>query len=133
MPGAEKEALTIEPWAVGIGLATLAVVGSVAVFTAWDRAQTTALEAVVTPTAVGDPHYVRKPPSGAGPIGLKYQGQKLDMVTEDKIRDSKLIRVGTDDSGVYWLYRPEEENQGLPKDRFLMKVGTNDFIEVTGE
>jgi hypothetical protein len=40
--------------------------------------------------------------------------------------------VGSDDSGVYSLYRPEEEKD-LPKERFLMKVNPNEFIEVTGE
>jgi hypothetical protein len=54
------------------------------------------------------------------------------MVTESKIRDSKLIRVGTDDSGVYTLYRLEDEKQ-MPKDHLLMKVKPNEFIEVTPE
>jgi hypothetical protein len=133
MPGAEKEALTIEPWAAGIGLATLALVASVALFTAWDRAHTAALEAVITPTAVGDTHYVRGPAGRSGPIGLKYQGRNLDVVLESKVRDSRLIRVGTDDSGVYSLYRPEDEKEALLKDRFFMKVGPNQFIEVTEE
>jgi hypothetical protein len=131
MPSAEKEAVTIEPWAVGIGLGTLVLVASVAVFTAWDRAHTGAQEDVVTPTAVGDTHFVQEPAGGKGPIGLKYEGQKLDVVSESKIRDSKLIQAGTDDSGVYSLYRLEEEEG--KKGRLFMKVGLNEFVEVVGE
>lgn len=134
MPGAEKEAVTIEPWAAGIGLGTLVLVGCVAAFTAWERMgnSNAGLETVITPTAVGDTHYVQPPVSGTGSIGIKYQGQKLDMVTEDKVRDSKVLRVGNDDSGVYSLYRPEVDKD-LAKERFYMKVKTNDFMEVTGE
>ena len=117
----------------GIALATLGLVASVAIFTAWDRAHTAGLEQVITPTAVGDAHYVKEPSTRLGAIGLTYNGQKLDMVSERKFRDAKLIRVGSDDSGVYSLYRPEDENEGLPKDRFFMKVQPNEFIEVTGE
>ena len=133
MPTAEKEALAIEPWMAGIALATLVLVGGVAGFTVWDRAHTAMLEEVVTPTAVGDRHFVQEPTGRLGPIGLKYQGRKLDMLSESKVRDAKLIHVGTDDSGVYSLYRPEDEKEGLPKDRFYMKVKPNEFIEVTGE
>jgi len=133
MPGAEKEAVTFEPWAAGIALATLALVASVAVFTAWDRRQTAALEQVAMPTAVGDAHYVQVPAGRAGPIGLKYQGRKLEMVSEAKFRDAKLIHAATDDSGVYSLYRPEDEKAALPKDRFYMKVKPNEFMEVMGE
>jgi hypothetical protein len=133
MPSVEKEAQTIEPWAAWIALATLVLVSCVAGFTAWDRAHTAALETVITPTAVGDTHYIEVPNAGSGPIGLKYQGQALDMVAESKIRDSRLVRVGTDDSGAYSLYRLEDEKEGLPKDRFYIKVKTNDFMEVSVE
>jgi len=133
MPGVEKEAQTIEPWAAGIGLGTLVLVASVAVFTAWDRAHNTALEDVITPTAVGDTHYVQEPAGDTGAIGLKYQGRNLDMVSESKIRDAKLLRMGTDDSGVYSLYRLEDEKEGSQKERLFMKVATNEFMEVTGE
>ena len=68
MPSVEKEALTMEPWAVGIGLATLLVVGCVALFAAWDRTHTGQLEQVITNTAVGDTHLVTEPPSGKGPV-----------------------------------------------------------------
>ena len=133
MPGAEKEPLTIEPWMAGIALATLALVAGVAVFTAWDRAHTVALEVAITPTAVGDAHYVQEPAGRAGLIGLKYLGRNLDMLSESKVRDAKLLRAGVDDSGVYSLYRPEDDKAGLPKDRFFMKVKPNEFIEVTEE
>jgi hypothetical protein len=80
---------------------------------------------------VGDTHFVQEPAGGKGPIGLKYEGQKLDVVSESKIRDSKLIQAGTDDSGVYSLYRLEEEEG--KKGRLFMKVGLNEFVEVVGE
>jgi hypothetical protein len=131
MPAAEKEALTIEPWAMWIGLGTLVLVTSVAIFTAWDRAHTGSLEEVITPTAVGDTHFVEEPAGGKGPIKLKYQGQELDMVSESKIRDAKLIQVGTDDSGVYSLYQTDEDEG--KKGRLFMKVGVNEFMEVTPE
>jgi len=133
MPSVEKEAVTIEPWMAGIALATLALVAGVAVFTAWDRAHTVALEVAITPTAVGDAHYVQEPAGRAGLIGLKYLGRNLDMLSESKVRDAKLLRAGVDDSGVYSLYRPEDDKAGLPKDRFFMKVKPNEFIEVTEE
>jgi hypothetical protein len=133
MPAADKEALTIEPWAMRIGLAAVVLVASTALFTAWDRAHTGALEAVVAPTAVGDTHYVPEPPGGNGPTGLKYQGQPLDMVSESKVRDAMLIEVGVDDSGVYSLYRPADPADALPKGSYYMKVKTNEFIEVSAE
>ena len=117
----------------GIALATLAVVAAVAVLTAWDRAHTAALEVVITPTAVGDAHYIQEPVGRTGPVGLTYQGRKLDMLSETKFRDAKLIRVAMDDSGVYSLYRPQDEKEGLPKERFFMKLKTNEFIEVTAQ
>jgi len=133
MPAADKEALTIEPWAAWIGLAILAVVAGVALFTLWDRAHTVTLEVVLQPTAVGDTHCVPAPPGGKGPIGLTYQGRKLDMLSESKIRDSKLLRAAVDDSGLYILYRPGDDQEALPKDRFLVKVKTDDFMVVTPE
>jgi hypothetical protein len=133
MPGPDKEAVTIEPWAFGIGLGTLVLVASVAAFTAWDRTHTASLEEVITETAVGDTHFIQEPKGRTGPIGLKYQGQNLDMVSENKIRDSKLIRVGADDSGVYSVYRLEEEKEGSKNERLFMKAGANEFVEVTEE
>lgn len=133
MPGADKEARTIEPWAAGIGMGTLILVATVAVFTAWDRAHTATHERAVTPTAVGDTHYVPEPATRIGPLGLSYEGRKLDMLSENKIRDSKLIRVGADDSGAYSLYRPQDESEGLPKEHFYMKAKPNEFLEVTAE
>jgi hypothetical protein len=131
MPSPVKEALTIEPWAVGIGLGTLVLVAAMAAFTAWDRAQTGQLEEVITPTAVGDMHFVPEPAGGTGAIGLEYQGRKLDMAGASKIRDAKMLRVGTDESGVYTLYRLDEKEG--KKERLFMKVGVNEFIEVTAE
>jgi len=131
MPGADKEAVTIEPWAAGIGLATLALVAGVAVFTAWDRTRTSTIEQVITPTAVGDTHFVQEPHPGTGPIGLKFEGHKLDMLSESKIRDSKLLRTAMDDSGIYSIYHLEDEEG--KKQRLFMKVGVNEFIEVSQE
>jgi hypothetical protein len=131
MPAPEKEAVTIEPWAAGIGLATLALVAAVAIYTAWDRTRTSTIEQVTTPTAVGDTHFVQEPTSSAGPIGLKFEGRKLDMLSESKIRDSKLLRTATDDSGIYSIYHIEDEEG--KKQRLFMKVGVNEFIEVTQE
>ncbi len=133
MTSADKEAVTLDPWMIWIGLATLGVVAAMAAFTVWDATRTASLEVVETPTAVGDASYVQEPATKQGPIGLKYQGRKLDMVSESKVRDSKVTRVGTDDSGVYWLYVPEDPAEALPKDKYYMKTATNEFIEVTQE
>jgi hypothetical protein len=131
MPSADREAPTIEPWAAGIGLGTLTLVAGVAVFTAWDRMHTASLEEVITPTAVGDSHFAQEPAGGAGPVGLEYQGRKLDMVAESKIRDAKMIRMGVDESGFYTIYRIEED--AGKKGRLFLKVGINEFMEVTPE
>jgi hypothetical protein len=131
MPNADKEAPAIEPWAAVIGLGTLLLVAGVAAFTAWDRMHTASLEEVITPTAVGDTHFAREPAGGAGPVGLEYQGRKLDMTAESKIRDAKMIRVGMDETGVYTIYRLEE--QAGKKERLFLKVGLNEFMEVTPE
>ncbi len=128
---ADKEALAIEPWAAGIGLGTLALVAGVAIFTAWDRSHTGTMEEVITPTAVGDMHFVQAPAGGTGPVGLEYEGRKLDMVGESKIRDAKMIRVGADASGAYTVYRLEDKRG--KKERLFMKVGLNKFMEVTEE
>ena len=132
MPAAEKDPDTIEPWPAAIAGALVVLIAGVAIFTAWDRVHNSVRESVVNSSAVGDTHYVRLPATRTGPTGLKYQGRALDILSESKIRDSKLVRVGAEDSGMYGLYRFEDEKQ-LPKDHYLMKVSTNDFIEVTGE
>jgi hypothetical protein len=134
MPTADKEAATIEPWAAAIGLALLVIVTGVTIFTAWDRMRNGALEEVVTPTAVGDMHFVPEPSGGAGSVGLQYKGRKLDMAGAAKLRDSKLIRVGMDDTGVYTLYRLEEEKQeGAHPEQLYLKIGVNEFMRVTPE
>ena len=134
MPRAEQDATKpIDPWAKGIALATLLVVGCVAVFTAWDRAHTSSLEQVITPTAVGDEHYVPEPKANTGPIGLKYLGRALAMVAESKVRDATLLRIGADDSGAYSVYSPEDEKAALPTDHYFMKVKPNVFMEVSAE
>jgi hypothetical protein len=133
MPAAEKEAVTLEPWMAWIGLSTLLVVVSVAVFSVWDRAHLSDLETVNAPTAVGDAHYVRIPAGATGAIGLKFQGRQIDMISETKFLDAKLIHIAEDDSGVYSLYQPEDQTQGFPKDRYFMKVKPDDYIEVKQE
>jgi len=133
MPSTDKEALTMEPWAAVIGLATLALITCVAAFTAWDRFHNASLETVITPTAVGDTHFVKEPPARTGPIGLKYQGRQLDMVEEDKFRDAKLLQAGTDDSGLYWLYLPEDEKDAIPAGRYYMKIADDSYMQVTQE
>jgi hypothetical protein len=130
MASPDKEAPSIEPWAARIGIATLVLVAGVAIFTAWERAHTSSLEEVITPTAVGDMHFVPVPAGGKGAISLKYQGHTLDMVSESKLRDAKLLRAGTDDSGIYSLYRLDEEGKN---GRLFMKVGVDEFIEVKPE
>jgi hypothetical protein len=131
MPSADKEAPTIEPWAAGIGLGTLAIVAGMAVFTAWDRAHVGALEEAITPTAVGDTHLAQEPAGGTGPTGLQYLGRKLDMVRDTKMQDAKMIRLGTDASGMYAVYRLEDEEG--KKERLFLKVAVNEFMEVTQE
>jgi hypothetical protein len=134
MPAADKEVQTIEPWAAWIGVATLVVVAAVAAFSLIEHFQTGQIDRVVMPTAVGDDHYIQEPAGGAGSIGLKYQGHKLAKISEDKVRDSRLIRIGTDDSGVYSIYRPEGEKElSLPKDHYYMKTAPDIFMEVTAQ
>jgi hypothetical protein len=132
MPSADKEAVTLEPWAIGIGAGTLALVTAVALFTAWDHAHTASLETVSSPTAVGDTHFVTVPKGATGPIGIKYQGAALDFVAESKIRDAKLVQLGVDDTSVYSIYRLDEDKD--EKDgRYFVKAGDNDFVEVRKE
>jgi hypothetical protein len=65
---------------------------------------------------------------------LKFQGQPLDMVSEEKIRDSRLLQAAKDDSGVYTLYRPDNEKEDpLPKGQFYIKVRPNIFIQAAPE
>jgi len=132
MPSADKEAVTIEPWAAVIGGGTLVLVTAVAIFTAWDHAHTLSLETVSMPTAVGDMHFVTVAKGATGPIGLKYQGDSLDFVAESKIRDAKLVQVGMDDTGVYSIYRMDEEKDAK-NERLFVKAGDNDFVEVRKE
>jgi hypothetical protein len=129
MPSPDKEAVTIEPWAAVVGIGTLLLVTAMAIFTAWDHAHTASLETVATPTAVGDTHYVPKLQAASGPIGINYQGAPLEFVAESKIRDAKLIQIGMDDTGVYSVYRLDEEKEGK-NERLFLKAGDNDFVEV---
>jgi hypothetical protein len=132
MPSADKEAVTIEPWAAAVGAGTLVLVTAVALFTAWDHAHTASLETVAAPTAVGDTHFVTVQKGATGAIGLKYQGDAVDFVAENKIRDARLVQVGMDDTGVYSIYRLDDDKD--EKDgRYFVKAGDNDFVEVRKE
>lgn len=129
----DKEAAAIEPWAMVIGVGTMLVVAGVAAFTAWDRLHVAQEEEIMTPTAVGDMHFVKAPASGAGPIGLLYQGKMLDMVSESKVRDSRMVRVGADDNGNYTIYGEDDEASKGRKGALFMKVGVNEFMAVKQE
>ena len=73
------------------------------------------------------------PPEAKRSTIVKYNSRVLDMVSDRNILDAKLLRAGSDDTGFYSLYRPENESEPLVKGHFLLKVKTNQFIEVTPE
>jgi hypothetical protein len=129
MATGDKELTAIEPWAARIGIALVAVVFGVAAFTAWDRAHVASTEQVITPTAVGDAHFVAIPPGKKGSTGMKYHGQLLDATGDDKLRDATMLRADQDDSGTYSIYKLEEDASG----QLYLKAADDDFIEVKPE
>jgi hypothetical protein len=129
MATGDKELTMIEPWAAGVGIAMLVIVSGVAGFTAWDRAHVSSIEGVITPTAVGDTHFVKMPPGGKGATGIKYHGQLLDSASDDKLRDARMLRVDADDSGTYSIYKLEDD----PSAQLYLKAAADDFIEVKPE
>jgi len=53
------------------------------------------------------------------------------MAAGVEVRDSRANRVGSEDGGVFSIYRPEDESE-LPKGRYYVKVGPNEFMEAEG-
>ena len=137
VPPPDDEAIPSGRWAFGLGVALVLILGAVAGFTTWDHWHEGDLEKVETPTAVGDTHYGKMPAKKGDPIGLKYQGQPLAMISEGKSHDARLLQVATDDSGYYWLYRAEEVKKRskedpaeLPPGHFYLKLAPDDYMEV---
>lgn len=130
MPPTDPDAIPAGRWAFGLGLAMALVMSGVALFTTWDYWHGGDLEQVETPTAVGDTHYGKMPGKKGGPLGLKYQGQPLFMISEGKVHDARLLRAGTDDSGYYGLYQLADPGQDTPAGHFYLKLSPDDYMEV---
>lgn len=126
-----------------LGIVLVAGLALVVIFNALDKPRRTQFERYEEVTAVGDkawfrlPETAQKPP----PAAAKFRGQELFPVSYKtvEIRDTKMLRVGDDDSGLLRIYAsrepvPPQEGEVEKKGEtfYFLKTGTGEYIKVRG-
>ena len=125
-------------WAVRLGIALIAALGAVAIFTCWSASQRAALESVSQPTAVGDTHVIPPDADPGKPLGL-LNGHGLVGNERVKARDSHMIRVGMDDSHSVSLYHLEDreadaqKSYGKPHVVYFLKIASDEYLKVVAQ
>src|SRR5438309_9016306 len=93
------------------GAALLGGFALIMAFAIYDKSQRAVLERVEEPTAVGDNAWFHPPEKfDSSAVFATYEGQPLYPTGADRydLRDSKMIKVGMDDSKSFWIYKSLE-------------------------
>ncbi|MHA3773215.1 hypothetical protein ACXR0O_16905 [Verrucomicrobiota bacterium sgz303538] len=139
-PSTEQPRIFARKAAMRLGEAILIGFAVIIVLAGIDNAQRSKLETFQEVTAVGDravfpiPAQVQKPPVAA----VSFRGQPLYPVSYEpvEIRDTKMIRLGRDDNGQYFVYGtrenvPPQEGETVRKGEtfFFLKVEPNKYLK----
>lgn len=125
-------------WAARLSIALVAALGAVAIFTTVDHARRASLESVSQPTAVGDTHFILPNADAGRPLGL-LNGHGLVGNERVKARDSHMIRVGSDDTHSFSLYRLEDpdaapqKTYGKPRVVYYLKIKSGEYLKVVAQ
>jgi hypothetical protein len=127
----------LAPGALTVLLVLLLVIfAGVAVFATHDRASRTSLETTAERTGVGDTRLVKEPEGATMPAAplMTHDGHPLYLQRLKKFaaRDSRMEKIGIDDSKTYTLYRSGESGNKVPNDpgTFYVKCATNAYLQV---
>ena len=108
----EQPRIFARPVAVRLGEALLISFAVVILLAGMDKAQRERLESFQEVTAVGDRAYFQLPGDLRKPFQpvAGFRGQSLTPTSVEpvEIRDTKMIRVGRDDSGRHFVYTSRE-------------------------
>ncbi len=103
---------------------------AVCTFTSWQGRSR--LEAYSEATAVGDKAYYEfSDPKNIPATIVVFRGQPLTMNAwhHEHTGDSKMLRVGKDDSGAYSIYVPREATgEKEAKSEYFLKTGENEYL-----
>jgi hypothetical protein len=136
----DKSRIFAHAVAVRLGEALLIGFAVVILFAGLDNAQRRGLETVQEVSSVGDRVYFRIPEERTSPpvAAVIFRGDQLLPVSYEpvKIRDTRMIRLGMDDSGQYAVYgsreglSPENAGIGAQADKFLfLKVAPDEYLK----
>ena len=124
-----------------LGLALLAGSLLVALTLVLDRARRESIETTREVTAVGDAAFIAPPGQGdfAKPL-VTLHGQPLHAAGARtvRLRDTKMVRAGMDDTGKYSVYSTRESwppgeasAAQKPSDALFLKTGEGEYLEVS--
>ena len=129
MPEAEKSPskITAQPMAIALGAALLLGYLIITLHAIYEKAHRTSIEHVNAGYAVGDTAYFAKSFDTSAPL-VNYAGHSLYYAGRKSTLDSTMMRVGTDDSNTYGIYK---FSGSKPDDAatLYLKVGPNDFVQ----
>lgn len=126
-------------WALGLGLALVAVIALVTVLARIDRLRRERLETTSETTAVGDARYFQPAldPKELSVAGATLNGQPLIVAWGEKIdvRDTHLRRVAVDAASGLTIYELAEAATGEERERvakagggYLLKLSPDDYV-----
>lgn len=126
--------------AVRLGEALLISFALVILLAGMDKGQREQLESFQEVTAVGDRAYFQLPDGLQKPFQpvLSFRGQPLTPTSIEpvEVRDTKMIRVGRDETGRHFVYSsrdkiPPAEGEGDAKDGtfFFLKLAPGEYLK----
>ena len=122
--------------AATLGIALVVALGGMALFTYFDRTQRASLESVSEPTAVGDTRFVPAGESVERPLG-KFRGRVLMGDSVKKYDDSRMLRLGDDDTGSFGVYKigqakpSKRAQQETDADSYFLKTASGQYIKTS--
>jgi hypothetical protein len=123
MPGKKPAAI--------LGGALLAGLLCALIFTVRDEGRRRELETVSEPRAVGDSQFFPESASlASGQTLARFEGRELVAAEGEpvEIRDSRMLKAGSDESGAFQVYRPlDKENNGF----LFLKIGRDKYVKAT--
>ncbi len=122
-----------------IGWVLIVVLAALTTFAFVGRQHRAQLETVEQVTAVGDTTYFKMPEMTEKPsaLAVSFQGKQLYPASFKRMgnRDSRMLRVGTDDSGAYGIYAVREAIDARKKEaeELYLKLGPDEYLNVRSE
>jgi len=136
----EQPRIFARPVAIRLGEAVLISFAVVILLAGMDKAQRGRLESFQEVTAVGDRAYFELPGTLQKPFQpvTSFRGQSLSPTSAEpvKIRDTKMIRLGRDDSGRHFVYASREpvppaegEVEAKEESFFFLKLEPGEYLK----